>query len=46
MFGSLGDNRILSLERTQFGPLSLDPTLPPGGWRYLSPDEVAQLEGL
>lgn len=46
MFGALGDNRILSLERTQFGPLSLDPTLPPGGWRYLSPDEVAQLEGL
>lgn len=46
MFGALGDNRILSLERTQFGPLCLDPTLPPGGWRYLSPDEVAQLEGL
>jgi len=45
MFGSIG-NRILCLERISFGPLSLDPALPCGGWRYLSPDEVAQLESL
>ena len=37
-------NQITRLERLTFGPLSLDPTLAPGEWRWLTPDEVRALE--
>lgn len=33
------DNRVSSLERIRFGPLTLDPTLPRGAWRYLTDAE-------
>jgi len=38
------DNRITYLERVQFGPLTLDPTLARGEWRYLTDDEITALE--
>ncbi|MBR0443317.1 MAG: rRNA pseudouridine synthase [Clostridia bacterium] len=38
------DNKIVTLERVSFGPLTLDETLGRGEWRYLSDDEVAALE--
>lgn len=37
------DNKIVTLERISFGPLTLDGT-PRGKWRYLTDDEVAALE--
>lgn len=44
MFGAVGDNRIIYLERIEFGPLKLDPALPRGVWRYLTKDEEEQIE--
>jgi 16S rRNA pseudouridine516 synthase len=44
MFGAANGNRITCLERIEFGPLSLDPELPRGGWRYLTPEEEKQIE--
>ena len=46
MFGAAGDNRIIYLERVSFGPLKLDPTLGRGEWRYLTDDEIKELEKL
>ncbi len=43
MFEAVG-NKIVGLERLTFGPLSLDPSLSRGEWRYLSDDEIAALE--
>ncbi|MBR4034500.1 MAG: rRNA pseudouridine synthase [Clostridia bacterium] len=42
MFGTVG-NKITYLERISFGPLTLDPTLDRGEWRYLTEDEIALL---
>ncbi len=42
MFGAVG-NKITYLERITFGPLSLDPALERGEWRYLTEDEIALL---
>ncbi len=41
MFGACGA-RVTRLVRIQFGPLRLD-ALPPGGWRRLTPGEIAAL---
>ena len=38
-------NQITRLERITFGPLTLDPTLAPGDFRLLTPEEIAALEG-
>ena len=38
------DNKITYLERISFGPLTLDPTLDRGEWRYLTEDEITALE--
>ncbi len=38
------DNKIVTLERVSFGPLTLDGTLARGEWRYLTDDEIAALE--
>lgn len=38
------DNKITSLERISFGPLTLDAELPRGAWRYLEPNEIAALQ--
>ncbi len=38
------NNKITYLERVRFGPLSLDPALARGEWRYLTADEIAMLE--
>jgi 16S rRNA pseudouridine516 synthase len=38
------NNRITYLERVRFGPLSLDPLLARGEWRYLTDAEIAALE--
>ena len=38
------DNKITYLERITFGPLTLDPTLERGEWRYLSEEEQNALE--
>ncbi len=38
------DNKILTLERYTFGPLSLDETLARGEWRFLTEDEIKELE--
>ena len=38
------NNKITYLERVRFGPLSLDPVLARGEWRYLTEDEIAALE--
>lgn len=37
------DNRVLTLERVRFGPLTLDDTLPRGAFRYLTDEEQAAL---
>lgn len=37
------ENRITSLERLTFGPLSLDPSLARGEWRELTEREIAEL---
>ena len=37
-------NQITELKRITFGPLTLDPTLSLGAWRYLSPEEIAELK--
>ncbi len=42
MFEAVG-NKIETLERVTFGPLSLDPNLERGEWRYLTEDEVSLL---
>lgn len=38
------DNKITYLERLRFGPLTLDPDLERGQWRYLTAEEMEQLE--
>ncbi len=38
------NNKIVTLERTRFGPLTIETAPPCGQWRYLSDDEVASLE--
>lgn len=43
MFEAVG-NKILSLERLTFGPLTLDPALERGEWRYLTDEEIAALK--
>ena len=43
MLDSLG-NKITYLERISFGPLSLDPDLERGEWRYLTESEIELLE--
>ena len=40
------DNQVLTLERVSFGPLSLDPSLPRGGYRLLNAEEIATLTTL
>jgi 16S rRNA pseudouridine516 synthase len=42
MFEAVG-NKIEALERVTFGPLSLDPSLDRGEWRYLTDEEIALL---
>jgi 16S rRNA pseudouridine516 synthase len=42
MFAAVG-NRVTGLRRERIGGVSLDPALPPGGWRALTGDEVAGL---
>ena len=42
MFDAVG-NKIRSLERITFGPLSLDPSLDRGDWRYLTDEETSLL---
>ena len=37
-------NKVTSLERLTFGPLSLDPTLERGEWRYLTEEEIRSIE--
>ena len=37
-------NKIVYLERISFGPLTLDPSLSRGEWRYLSEEEIRGLE--
>ncbi len=37
-------NQITELERIRFGPLTLDPTLERGQWRYLTEEEIRVLE--
>ncbi len=37
-------NKIVYLERIRFGPLTLDPSLARGEWRYLTDEEIAALE--
>ena len=38
------DNKIETLERVTFGPLTLDPGLSRGEWRYLTDEEIALLQ--
>ena len=38
------NNKITYLERIRFGPLTLDPTLERGAWRYLTEEEIEALE--
>lgn len=38
------DNKILHLGRITFGPLVLDESLPRGEWRFLTEEEIHQLE--
>lgn len=38
------DNKIISLERISFGPLTLGTELPRGAWRYLDSDEISALQ--
>lgn len=44
MFAAVG-HPVSKLRRVQFGPLS-DPTLKPGAWRFLSPQEIAAVKSL
>ena len=37
---------VLSLHRVAMGPLTLDETLLPGGFRPLTPEEVAKIGGI
>ena len=37
---------VTYLKRVAFGPLTLDPALPLGAWRPLTPDEAAALRAL
>ena len=37
-------NKVRELERMTFGPLTLDPTLERGQWRYLTDDEIRSIE--
>ena len=39
-------NKVTALERLTFGPLSLDPSLERGEWRYLTPEETESIEKL
>jgi len=43
MFEAVG-NKIVELERVTFGPLTLDNAPPRGEWRYLTDEEIEQLE--
>ena len=43
MFEAVG-NKIETLERVTFGPLTLDPALARGEWRYLTDAEIARLQ--
>lgn len=43
MFASLG-HEVTSLRRQAFGPLRLDPSLSPGQWRELLPEEIQLLK--
>ena len=43
MFEAVG-NKITSLERLTFGPLTLDTSLSRGEWRFLTPDEITELQ--
>ena len=38
------DNKIIYLERIRFGCLTLDSAMERGAWRYLTEEEIAQLE--
>lgn len=42
MFAAVG-RRVEYLKRIGFGPLALDPDLPPGRWRPLQPEELQEL---
>ena len=46
MFGAVNDNRIVYLERISFGPLVLDKSLSRGEWRYLTDEEISEIESL
>ena len=39
-------NKVRELERMTFGPLSLDPSLARGEWRYLNDEEIGAIEAL
>jgi 16S rRNA pseudouridine516 synthase len=39
MLAAVG-NRVETLHREQIGALSLDPKLPAGAWRFLTPSEI------
>ncbi len=43
MFEAVG-NKITSLERITFGPLTLDPSLSRGEWRFLTQNEITELQ--
>ena len=45
MFASAG-NKIVKLRREKFGGVSLDPSLAPGSWRYLTEQEERIFRGL
>ncbi|MBR4959752.1 MAG: rRNA pseudouridine synthase [Clostridia bacterium] len=45
MFAAVG-NEITSLKRVRFGPLTLDETLQPGEWRYLTDEEIHALQAV
>ena len=38
------NNRVVSLERTSFGGICLDPSLERGEWRFLTDEEISLLE--
>ena len=42
MFAAAG-NRVTALHRQQIGDIVLDPSLPEGEWRHLTPEEVAAI---
>lgn len=43
MFDAVG-NKVVYLERLTFGPLSLDPSLSRGEWRYLTEKEINEIQ--